>query len=508
MRDHFAASMGVILRQSFLNTLYAYAGAVIGFINIVWLFPYVLDPDEFGLTRVLLSAGIVASRFAGLGMGNVTLRFFPEFRDPGKHHHGFLFLAIIIPLAGYLLLSALLYLFRDPVIQFYSGESALFADYFLLIFPLTLFILYFHILESYVRSLYDTVTATFLQDILLRLLQTAAVLLFLYRMITFEMFMWLFAGTFALQVLILLGYVAWRGQLLTAIRLEKITPERTARMWRYALFAILASLAHMAMGNIDMLMIGGMLSLADTAIYAVAFYLASMIRIPSRSLVKIASPMIADAMHRQDLQAVQQIYQKSSINQLLVGGLLYVLVWMNLDHLFRFLPEIYSAGAVVFLLAGLSHLFFMGSGLSSAIIQLSDWYRFDFYNTLLKLLLAIGLNLLLLPVWGIAGAAFGAALTMLLYAGLSVWLVWKRLAMQPFNTKTALLLATMAAAVLAGWMLPSLPWWIADLLVRSTLIAAIFAGGWALFDLSEDFRPLVNRALGLLRRGGFSGKKH
>ena len=499
--------MGVILRQSFLNTLYAYAGAVIGFVNIVWLFPYVLDPDEFGLTRVLLSAGIVASRFAGLGMGNVTLRFFPEFRDPGRHHHGFLFLAIVIPLVGYLLFSALLYLFRDTVIYFYSSESTLFSEYFLLVFPLTLFILYFHILESYVRSLYDTVAATFLQDILLRLLQTTTVLLFLFRMITFEAFMWLFAGTFALQTLLLLAYVAWRGQLLTGIRLEKITPERTARMSRYALFAILASLAHMAMGNIDMLMIGGMLSLADTAIYAVAFYLASMIRIPSRSLVKIASPMIADAMHRQDFKAVHQIYRKSSINQLLVGGLLYLLVWMNLDHLFRFLPDIYSAGAGVFLLAGLSHLLFMASGLSSAIIQLSEWYRFDFYNTLLKLMLAIGLNLILLPVWGIAGAAFGAALTMLIYAGLSVWLVWKRLGMQPFSLKTALLLATMTAAAMAGWVLPTLPWWTADLFVRSFFIIAIFVGGWALFDLSDDFRPLVSKTLDLFRRFLLFGKR-
>lgn len=486
--------MGIILRQSFTNTLYSYAGAVIGFINIIWLFPFVLEADQFGLTRVMISVGIIGAQVASLGMGNVTLRFFPQFRNREKGHFGFLFLALIVPLAGFILLSLAGWLFRRPFILFYSDDSTLFGEYFLLLFPLLFFLLYFHVLESYIRSLLDTVAATFLQDVLLRLLQTAVVLIYFFADIPFGLFMLLYTGSFGIQTLLLLIYIGFKKELFLRPDVSNLTPQRMRSMTDYALFAIIGSVTTIALGNIDMLMVGGMIGLAETAVYAVSFYLGSIIKIPSKALLKISQPLIAEAHHRDDLDSIAVIYTKSSINQMLVGGLLFIGIWANIAHIYRFLPELYHGGMSVFLLIGFAKWINMAAGLNTAIIRTSKWYRFDLYATLLLLVLTIGTNLLFIPLFGITGAALATAISILIHNLVCVVYVYHRFGIQPFTRKTGTGIILLGVTLLAGLYLPSLPVWMADLLLRSALITIMATAGLFLFRLSDDLQDMILNA--------------
>ncbi len=494
--------MGIILRQSSANTIYSFAGALIGFVNVIWLFPFVLEAEQFGLTRVMISIGIIGAQVASLGMGNVTIRYFPLFRNPGRRHYGYLFLAAVIPLAGFLLLSLAGWIFQSPLIAFYADDSALFGDYYLLLFPLLFFILYFHILESYIRSLFDTVVATFFQDVLLRLFQTAVVLLYYFGWMPFGMFMWMFVGTFGLQTLLMLIYIGLRGQLFVIPDFSNLTRARFRSMAEYAAFAILGSVTAMALGNIDMLMVGGMTSLAETAVYAVSFYLASMIKIPSKALMKISQPLIAEAQYKNDMATIDIIYSKSSINQLLVGGLIFIIIGVNLDHFYQFLPEEYHAGVYVFLFIGLAKMIDMTAGLNASIIRTSPWYRFDLYATILLVLLTIGTHLIFIPMFGITGAAIATALSVFIHNTAYVMYVQYRYGFHPFSKKTLLGITVLIIALLVAWGLPLLPFWIADLAVRSAIAAAIVVISIFLLDLSEDLQEFIHQMVSAFFRRG------
>jgi O-antigen/teichoic acid export membrane protein len=487
--------MGVILRQSFANTIYSYAGALIGFVNVIWLFPYVLEAEQFGLTRVMISIGIIGAQVASLGMGNVTIRFFPLFRNPGRRHYGFLFLAAAIPLAGYLILSLLGWLFQSPVIAFYSDESALFGDYYTLLFPLLFFILYFHILESYIRSLFDTVVATFFQDILLRLFQTAVVLIYYFGWIPFGLFMWMFVGTFGLQTLLMLLYIGFKRQLFIIPDLSILTRPRIKAMSEYAAYAFLGSVTAMTLGNIDLLMVGGLTNLAETAIYAVSLYLATMIKVPANALIKISQPMIAEAQYKKDLNTLSQIYTKSSINQMLVGGIVFIIIGVNLHHIYQFLPDEYHAGAYVFLFIGLAKMIDMTAGLNAAIIRTSEWYRFDLYATLLLVILTVGTNLIFIPLFGITGAAMATALSVLIHNTTYSVYVKYRMGIHPFSKKNLTGAAVLILALLVAWGFPELPWWIVDLGLRSAVALAVILAGLFLLNLSEDLQNFIHQVL-------------
>ncbi len=493
--------MGLILRQSFANTIYSYVGALIGFVNVIWLFPYVLEAEQFGLTRVMISIGIIGAQVASLGMGNVTIRFFPLFRNPGRRHFGFLFFAVTVPLAGYLLLSLLGWIFQSPVIQFYADDSALFGDYYLLLFPLLLFILYFHILESYIRSLFDTVVATFFQDILLRLFQTAVVLIYYFGYIPFGMFMWMFVGTFGLQTLLMLLYIGFKKQLFVIPDFSILTRPRIKSMAEYAAYAFLGSVTAMTLGNIDMLMVGGMTNLAQTAVYAVSLYLATMIKIPSKALMKISQPLIAEAQYKKDMKTISEIYTKSSITQMLVGGVIFIIIGVNLSHVYQFLPEEYHAGAYVFLFIGLAKMIDMTAGLNAAIIRTSNWYRFDLYATLLLVLLTIITNLIFIPIFGITGAAMATALSVLVHNVVYVIYVQVRLGIHPFSKKNLSGIAVLITALLVAWGIPEFPVWLIDLIFRAAVSVAIVTVGIFVLDLSEDLQDFIRQsAASLLRR--------
>ena len=492
--------MGLILRQSFANTIYSYIGALIGFVNVIWLFPYVLEAEQFGLTRVMISIGIIGAQVASLGMGNVTIRFFPLFRNPGRRHFGFLFFAVAVPLVGYLLLSLLGWIFQSPVIQFYADDSALFGDYYLLLFPLLLFILYFHILESYIRSLFDTVVATFFQDILLRLFQTAVVLIYYFGYIPFGMFMWMFVGTFGLQTFLMLLYIGFKKQLFVIPDFTILTRPRIKSMAEYAAYAFLGSVTAMTLGNIDMLMVGGMTNLAETAVYAVSLYLATMIKIPARALMKISQPLIAEAQYKKDLNTISEIYTKSSINQMLVGGVIFIIIGVNLDHVYQFLPEEYHAGAYVFLFIGLAKMIDMTAGLNAAIIRTSSWYRFDLYATLLLVVLTVVTNLIFIPIFGITGAAMATALSVLIHNASYAIYVQIRMGIHPFTKKNLSGIAVLITALLIAWGIPEFPVWSIDLVFRAAVSVAIVTIGIFVLDLSEDLQNFIRQSAASLTR--------
>ena len=139
--------MGIIARQATLNTLLAYLGIGLGFVNVVLLYPKVLDADQFGLTRLLVSLATIAAQVAQLGAENTVIRYFPYFRDPEKDHRGLLGMLLLfgtaIGLFTMLVLGALQGVFAD----IFSDSNALFVTHGWLLLPIVFseihFILFF-----------------------------------------------------------------------------------------------------------------------------------------------------------------------------------------------------------------------------------------------------------------------------------------------------------------------------------------------------------------------------
>lgn len=487
--------MGVIFRQSIQNTIVSYLGVALGFVVTIWIYPNVLSPEQYGLTRVLLSLAMVSTQLASLGMKNTIIRFFPFFRDKEQNHNGFLFLSLIIPFVGLIILGIVLFIFRPQIIQYFVERSQLLVDYYWLILPLAFCILFFHILSSFIQALYDTVMSSFLMNIVVRVLVVFLLGMYFFGWISFQQFMVIFVLNYGVILISLFIYTFKTTNVDLYPRFDFLNKNLIQKILNYSTFAFFGGVASIIVSNIDIIMLGSLAGLDDTGIYAIAFYIGSAITITRQSIYKISSPIIADAFEAKNFELIEKIYHRSSLNQIIAGGLLFCGVVANLDNLMHLLPPEYSGGALVIIIIGAANIFDMATGINGAIILNSDHYRFDLYSMLILIATTIFLNYLLIPIYGIVGAAIGTASAIFIYNSLKVSYVWINFSMQPFEWKMLSVIFIGSLTLFLSFQIPLIANTYLDILARSIIVTLLYGVPlWAL-NISDELNQLVTSSL-------------
>lgn len=463
------------------------------------MYPNILSPEQYGLTRVLLSLAMVSTQLANLGTKNTIIRYFPFFRDPENKHHGILFLSLTVPFVGFILLSAVLFFFRPTIIQYFIERSELLVDYYWFILPLAFFILFFHVLSSFIRALYDTVMSSFLMNVVVRVLTVILLVAYVFGWINFYQFMVMFVLTYGVILLCIFIYTLKLFEVDLKPDFSYLRKSLIKSMLNYSLFAFFGGIASIVVSNIDIIMLSSLAGLDDTGIYAIAFYIGSAITIPRKSIYEISSPLIADAFKAKDYNLIEDIYHRSSLNQILAGGLLFCGIVANIDNLMDILPAEYSGGAIVVIVIGAANVFDMATGLNGAIILNSKHYRFDLYSTLFLVAITIVLNYLLIPIYGILGAAIGTATAVLTYNSLKVFYVWWRLSMQPFEWRMLYVLAVGCATLLIVFQIPTIVGVYIDIVLRSIIVTLLFGVPLWMLNVSDEFNGLVAESINRIR---------
>lgn len=424
--------MNVIKKQAFLGTIFSYGGVLVGFVSQFFLIPHNISEAENGLLAVLLSYMYVLVQLSSLGFNAAGSRFFPHFRDAQKGHKGYLFLGLISALIGFMLVSAGLYLFKDNIVK-NEEKSPLFADNFYLLLPITLATLIFNLLDNYAKNLYDTLTGTFLAQFLQRFLILLALLLVVFRFITFEQFiyLWVIAVGFYVVPMFL------KARKLEGFSLKPdfsvMTPAFSREFWFYAFLTILTGFSSMVILYIDKIMLAGISSYRETGIYNTASFFGSVMGMALMAVTKAAQPLIADSFAKKDLINISTIYKKSCTTSLIVGCWIFLGIYLNIDNLFLLLPPSYSAGKMVVIIICLGKLFDLATGLNGTILALSKHYIYDTYIMVGLIFITVALNYFLIPIYGMNGAAFALAIATVYYNLARYLVVLIKLGMQPFT---------------------------------------------------------------------------
>lgn len=492
--------MGVIFRQSIQNTVISYLGVALGFVITIWMYPNILEAEQYGLTRVLLSLAMVSSQLASLGMKNTIIRFFPYFRDKDKKHHGFLFLSLAIPLIGIILLGLGLILFRPDITQYFVERSELLVDYYWFVLPLAFCMLFFHVITSVVQALYDTVLSSFLMNVVIRVLTGLLLVVYFFGWLNFEQFVIIFVLNYGIILLALLIYMFKSFELSLVPDFDFLDYELVQKMFNYSIFAFFGGVASIIVSNVDIIMLSSLAGLEDTGIYAIAFYVGSAITITKSSIYKISSPVIADAFKEKNYDLIERIYHRSSLNQIIAGGLLFCGVIANLGNLMSMLPPEYAGGALVIIIIGAANVFDMSTGVDGAIILNSEHYRFDLYSTLVLIAITIILNYLLIPIYGIVGAAIGTASAILTYNLLKLAFIWIRFEMQPFRWKMLYVLVVGALTLLIIFQMPVILNAYVDVVIRSTIVTLLYVAPLWTLGISDELNSLITKSLERLRK--------
>ncbi len=492
--------MGIVQRDSFRITLISYAGAGLGYLNKVFLFTNFLETEQVGLANLMVTIALIYAQFAALGTRNVITRFFPFFRNKENHHNGFLFAIMALSLAGFTIATLVFIALQNPFAQLYGSSSPLLVDYAWYILPLALATLFYNLFESYLRSLLSNVLPTLTHEIVLRLFVTLAITLFALGIIAFPLFVILYVIAYCLPAVILVFYTASKGWLLVRPRWTPLLRRLGKIMIVYGLYSLLSNLSSFLLVSIDALMVAGMIDLGAAGIYTTMVFMTSVILIPYRSMVKVAAPLVAGYWKSRSMDQLQTICRKATAGNLVVGASLFMLIWVNLDAVFYFMAPEYVAGRYVFLFLGIGKLIDMSAGLNATILNNSKKYRYELIFTVLMLASTVLLNLLLIPPYGINGAALASMLTLTLFNVLRVVFVYRHFRLKAFNKKDIFVPAILAIIMTASAFVDTGLHPLADMPIRSAIAAGLFLLPVKMLKISPEMNQWVLETIASLRK--------
>jgi len=159
------------------------------------------------------------------------------------------------------------------------------------------------------------------------------------------------------------------------------------------------------------------------------------------------------------------------------------------------LPEVYSKGKWVIFIIGIGKLIEVITGSNGIILLNSKHYRVSFYTSIVLIAITITANYLLIPVYGIIGAALASALALLVYNSVKYIYIWLRMEMQPFT------MGTLVVIILGSFTLYIANVWISfdnvyiDVPVKSLFFTFAYLIPLLMLKTSPDLNNLIHSLL-------------
>ncbi len=493
--------MGVVIRQSLKQSAVAYAGVLLGMVNVLVVYPLALTREELGVVQFLRETALMVAPLVLLGGNALAIRYFPEFRDERRGHHGFLFFLCGMVAVGFALFLGLWFGFYTHIRAWYAEGGERVQEYLHLLPWLVLFAALAQMLTQYTSNFRRIVVPYLLNDFAVKVVVPALALAYFWQLLGFRAvvygLVWMQGGI----ALALVGYLQVLGQLHLRPSRRKLTRSRLRRMAEFAAFGLLGGLGGRLASRIDLFMVTTLANPTATGVYYLSSVVGNVIDVPRQALSRIAAPIVAEAMNAGDLAKVAEMYRRTALNQLAVGVFLLTGILLSLDDLFALIPngEKYAGGKVVVSLLGLANIVNMATGINEEIITYSRHYRFKFYFIFVLALSNVAANLLLIPRFEIAGAALATLGSMALYNLLKSGLLWWKLGLSPLTWRMGglVMLSVFCYALLQAWHPFAHPFF--DLWVRSCCYAALFLPSMLLLRLAPDVNELLARWMRRLR---------
>ncbi len=486
--------MGIIIRQSIISTTLTYLGVIIGYINILILFPKYMSPEQVGLQRTFQDAALLLVPFVQIGVSQLTLKYFPKYKNKA-YYSEFVTIILAFFLIAALIFSSFYLFFEREISLYFATNSAEINQYLGLIFGLSILLALHQVLVAFTQSSLNIILPIFLKEVILRALTLIDIILFATNTISFNLFIYLLAGAYFLSFIALLIYLISTKTISLSFKIEHFKKSILKEMVVYSLFTFLGASGILIIGKVDSIMVSSMLGLHENGIYATAFYIAVLIELPKRAIAQIGTPIISKAYKENNAKEIKSIYAKSSINNLIIGSLLYVGIWINLDNIFALIPNshYYIIGKWVVLIVGTGKLIDMAAGLNGEIIAMSKNYKVNTYLIVLLTAFTIYANYLLIPLYGLEGAAIGSAIAIFLYNFSKFLFLLIKERLQPFSFQTIKVLFIGSFCLIVGLNIPQLMNIYFDILIRSTVVTVMFGALVLLMKPSAEVNSLVSQ---------------
>jgi len=423
--------LGIVIRQSLKNTISTYIGFGVGAINTLFLYTNFLTDTYYGLVAFILSTANILMPFMAFGVHNGIVKFYSSFKTK-KSLNSFLTLMLFLPLVLVVPLGLVTHFAYETIAQLLATENPIIRDYLWHIYIIAIAMAYFEIFFAWTKVQLKTVFGTVMREIFHRVCISILLIAVYFEFISVEDFI----------IGVTLVYLARMGIMKLyaySVRFPKFTfgnINGLSDILKYCFLIILAGSVAMLILDIDKFMLGQYLKIENVAYYSVAIFIATVIAVPHRAMHQILLPLTAKYLNDNNKKDLKDLYVRSSLNLLVISGLIFLLIILNINALYQIIPKEFSGGLFVVIIISVAKLYDNSLGSNNAILFNSDYYRVVLFFGVLLAVLTVILNVIFIPIYGINGSAFATFLAIVIYNTAKVLFVKKKFNILPYSKAT------------------------------------------------------------------------
>jgi O-antigen/teichoic acid export membrane protein len=179
------------------------------------------------------------------------------------------------------------------------------------------------------------------------------------------------------------------------------------RFWRFTGPRGLAALAQITIQRVDIVLVAIIRGPVEAAIYTAATRFLVAGQLGNQAISQAAQPRFTEMFAQGDLRGANRIYQVTTAWLILVTWPFYLLVVSFGPQILTVFGRSYDAGSTVMVILGLTMLLATGCGQVDMVLVTTGRSSWSLVNGLLAVVVNVGLDVLLIPRYGITGAAIG-----------------------------------------------------------------------------------------------------
>jgi O-antigen/teichoic acid export membrane protein len=275
-------------------------------------------------------------------------------------------------------------------------------------------------------------------------------------------------------------------------------------LWKYSLALFGTSLFYKYTFNLDVLFLGRFGTAVEVGLYGLALKLQPFIFVPANAISEIFNPVVAELYARSDVKQIENVYKTVTKWTLTLSIPIFLVVALFHGQILSIFGKDFAGASTVLVILATANLLVNFVTMAGHVINMIGRPNVNFVNAILTAVINVGLYLLLIPSYGMLGAALAYSTGLLLINTLRTVQVWRFLGILPFKRSLVKVIAAAAASILGTyavqWEFPAIESAGLLLLVPMVLLCwGIYAGCLILLKFDDEDRMILDALAKRLR---------
>ena len=425
------SSLKVILKGAGIIFAGMVLGKILGYFYTIIVAR--LGTEPYGMLHLGYSLVSFLTIFSLLGFQNGILRFVPYYlaKNDKARVKGVIFSALKVCIPISLILAVLMFFFSDKIaiIFFHNQNLVPFFQIFSIMLPFaTLGTIFLAIFTAFQKVKYEVLN----REIIERTTRLAFTLVFLA--LGLGIIGASISYVISAFVVFIVSFIILEKKVFPILKTKIKAEYYTKEIFKFSLPLVFSAFLLFIVGWTDTLMLGFFKTVSDVGIYNAAHPTANLMFVLPAALTTLFLPIITQFFSKNKLGEVKKIYNVVSRWVFYVNlPILLVMMFFSPQIIGIIFGNEYLLGAQALSILAFGYMFFSFSYTTTGVLSMAKKSNLIFITTLILAICNVILNYLLIPLYGINGAAIATSISVIIGSIFYFIFSYKIIKSFPFN---------------------------------------------------------------------------